>query len=126
MQIIILILSLITAFITGVIVGEGEDRIRFISAQWEEEEDMIDFVEAIGEAAVLENLAEECTELAQAALKVARIVRGENPTPMDIRDARNQLKEEKQDVLNLIYVHGNESFNYNKLSRWEDRLEGKA
>lgn len=34
-----------------------------------------------GEPALLEQLAEECSELAQAALKLARLERGENPTP---------------------------------------------
>ena len=38
-------------------------------------------IEEIGEAAMLEQLAEECTELAKAALKMARIIRKENPTP---------------------------------------------
>lgn len=37
-------------------------------------------IEEIGEAAMLEQLAEECTELAKAALKMARIIRKENPT----------------------------------------------
>ena len=36
-------------------------------------------IEEIGEAAMLEQLAEECTELAKAALKMARIIRKENP-----------------------------------------------
>lgn len=36
---------------------------------------------SIGEPALLEQLAEECSELAQAALKLARQERGENPTP---------------------------------------------
>lgn len=34
-------------------------------------------IEEIGEAAMLEQLAEECTELAKAALKMARIIRKE-------------------------------------------------
>lgn len=37
-------------------------------------------LEAIGRAAMLEQLAEEAAELAQAVLKGARIERGENPT----------------------------------------------
>ncbi len=36
----------------------------------------------IGEPAVYEQLAEECSELAKAALKMARILRNENPTPV--------------------------------------------
>ena len=41
----------------------------------------MNIVETIGSAAVLEQLAEESAELAQAALKLARKLRGVNPTP---------------------------------------------
>lgn len=41
-------------------------------------------VEKIGEAARWEQLAEECAELGHAALKVARILRGENPAPVNL------------------------------------------
>lgn len=40
-----------------------------------------DVLEMIGTAALLEQLAEESAELAQAALKMARKLRNENPTP---------------------------------------------
>ena len=40
-------------------------------------------IEAIGSAAMLEQLAEESAELAQAALKAARILRDDNPTPVE-------------------------------------------
>ena len=39
-----------------------------------------DVLEMIGTAALLEQLAEESAELAQAALKMARKIRNENPT----------------------------------------------
>ena len=39
---------------------------------------------ALGAAALLEQLAEESTELAHAALKQARIERDENPTPVSV------------------------------------------
>lgn len=55
-------------------------------------------VEKIGEPAVLELLAEECTELAHAALKLARIKRGENPTPTTEEEAISSLIEEMADV----------------------------
>ena len=45
-------------------------------------------IEEIGEAAMLEQLAEECTELAKAALKMARIIRKENPSPISGRNTR--------------------------------------
>ena len=42
---------------------------------------MNDIIDTIGLPAMLEQLAEECSELAQASLKYARLLRGENPTP---------------------------------------------
>ena len=56
-------------------------------------------IEVIGEAATLEMLAEECTELAQAALKIARAVRGENPPEKDVEQYHGDLMEEWADVL---------------------------
>lgn len=44
-----------------------------------------DVLEMIGTAALLEQLAEESAELAQAALKMARKLRNENPTPKTTR-----------------------------------------
>lgn len=41
--------------------------------------DLLDAVRFLGEPAVLEQLAEECAELAQAALKMARLQRGDKP-----------------------------------------------
>ena len=88
---------------------------------------MMNILQEIGEPAVLEQLAEECTELAQAALKLARILREENPTPVSRKEARDRLVDEKQDVMNCLYVHGNVGLNYEKLKRWEDRIrEDKA
>lgn len=88
---------------------------------------MMNILETIGEPAVLEQLAEECTELAQAALKLARILREENPTLVSRKEARDRLVDEKQDVMNCLYVHGNVGLNYEKLKRWEDRIrEDKA
>lgn len=50
----------------------------------------------IGEPAVLEQLAEECTELAQSALKLARKIRGENPTPKALRNARPACRKKQR------------------------------
>lgn len=55
-------------------------------------------IEAIGRAAMLEQLAEEAAELAQAALKAARILRGDNPTPVTLKEAEEHLVEEYTDV----------------------------
>lgn len=57
-----------------------------------------DIAKALGEPAVLELLAEECAELAQAALKMARWQRNENPTPKTWPECKLQLEEEMADV----------------------------
>lgn len=46
-----------------------------------------------------EALAEECSELAKAALKTSRIMRGENPTPIKKVEAIKQVEEEFTDVI---------------------------
>lgn len=54
--------------------------------------------EEIGEAALLEMMAEECVEAAHAALKLARLIRAENPTPASGKVVRKNLAEEIADV----------------------------
>lgn len=49
--------------------------------------------------AMYESLAEECAELAKAALKAARVIRGENPTPVSFSKAEQQVLEEFTDVI---------------------------
>ena len=75
--------------------------------------------------AAYEQLAEECSELAQAALKMARIERGENPTPVTPDLASLEMKEELTDIMVCAYILemtvDNETFD-NKLQRWVDRL----
>lgn len=56
-------------------------------------------VDYIGYPAMLEQLAEECAELGKAALKLARIVRKENPTPVTKEEALKNLREEYTDVV---------------------------
>lgn len=53
----------------------------------------------IGTPALLEQLAEECTELAQASLKYARKLRQDNPTPKKFCEIRDNFYEEVADVL---------------------------
>lgn len=55
-------------------------------------------IRTIGEPALLEQLAEECSELAQAALKLARLERCENPTPKTEEECVSALNEEMADV----------------------------
>ena len=59
---------------------------------------MNDIIDTIGLPAVLEQLAEECSELAQASLKYARLLRGENPTPKTRQECLEALTEEIADV----------------------------
>ena len=58
---------------------------------------------------MLEQLAEECAELAHASLKLARKIRGENPTPKDIPELIENLEEESADVNLFIWLLENES-----------------
>ena len=51
-------------------------------------------IEKIGRPAMLEQLAEEASELAQACLKLARKERGENPTPKSKAECERELIEE--------------------------------
>lgn len=56
-------------------------------------------IDVIGEAAMYEQFAEECVELAHAALKMARLLRGDNPPRnMSHRDCRKKIEEEFTDV----------------------------
>ena len=86
--------------------------------------------ERIGGAATLEQLAEEAAELAHAALKMARIVRGENPTPVSKEQAYLSLLEEIGDVrLCVSVLQDNYGTLYTskaedeKLERWRFRLD---
>lgn len=51
---------------------------------------------------MLEQLAEEAAELSQAALKLARVLRGENPTTVTRKEARKHLTEEYTDVFSAL------------------------
>ena len=94
---------------------------------------MSTIVEHIGVPALLEQTAEECCELAQACLKMARKIRDENPTPKSIEDIRDGLVEEAADVelcLELLefetkllsYIEVDRIMEEKK-ARWVNRLE---
>lgn len=81
----------------------------------------------IGIAAVYEQLAEESAELAKAALKCARIVRGENPTPVTIAEALGDLKEKYTDMILVadeLDLRVNTTIYTKTLRRWYDRIHG--
>lgn len=81
----------------------------------------------IGRSALLEQLAEECSELSQAALKQARILRGENPTPVTEQEAYNKVIEEYTDVIQMaieLNLQIDQSQLIRKDKRWNDRIKG--
>lgn len=61
-----------------------------------------DLASEIGAPALLEQCAEECSELSQFCLKMSRVLRGENPTPKTVDDVRPDMIEEMADVLLTI------------------------
>lgn len=61
--------------------------------------DYLDFIRAnLSERAMLEQLAEEAAELAQAALKMIRASSHENPTPVTPEEAYRNIIEECADI----------------------------
>lgn len=99
-------------------------------------------LDIIGAPAALEQCAEECSELAQACLKLARKLRGENPTPKDESALYAALEEEIADVMlclehvKEITMNGMGITQYElectlddmgeyKLNRWYERLGEK-
>ncbi len=86
--------------------------------------------EAVPVCELLAGLAEECCELAQAALKLRRCYDGKfNPTQADPDKQYEQFLEEIGDVelyldqlsINRIVIHDYKEW---KLARWRKRLEG--
>jgi len=87
--------------------------------------------DSIGRPALLEQLAEESVELAHAALKLARKLRGESPTPVDEESLTRNLMEEIADVdVMLSELAGTEIYDGEavarmcniKTRRWESRI----
>lgn len=86
--------------------------------------------ERVGAGPMLNQLAEECCELAQAALKYRRCIEEGNPTPVSEEEARKNLMEEIADVwlcTDLVPLTSEECDTINsymnmKYDRWENRL----
>ena len=79
-------------------------------------------------------LAEECNELAQAALKIYRILDGRNPTPVPLTQALSDVVEEVSDVLGVLraleltdaeFAAQYSRISADKFERWVDRLKEK-
>ena len=80
---------------------------------------------------LLAQLAEECAELSQGALKLRRALTGINPTPVTADEARKNLVEEAADVYNVLGLLLDAEDNaeiydiiWRKKARWVKRLEG--
>ena len=80
---------------------------------------------------LLAQLAEECAELSQAALKLRRALTGINPTPVAADEARRNLVEQAADVYNVLGLLLDAEDNAEiysiirrKKERWLKRLEG--
>lgn len=78
----------------------------------------------VPEAALYEQLAEECSELAQAALKKARKLRNENYTPKTMDEIDADILEEYNDVrlcTMVLNLSENPQVITDKLNRWIGR-----
>lgn len=93
---------------------------------------MDDILDHITLDEVLAQLAEEASELAQAALKLRRTMSKANPTPVTRHEAEEKLLEEIADVKLCLHVAGFESVQrkikanriiYQKAERWLKRLK---
>lgn len=93
----------------------------------------------ISKPEILAQLAEECSEMAHAALKLRRTMIDTNPTPVSYEKALSQLCEERDDMMLclLTFFYGTHleqpldgvdknSLAYRKAERWAQRLEGRA
>jgi NTP pyrophosphatase (non-canonical NTP hydrolase) len=86
----------------------------------------------IPEEELLVQLAEEASELAQAALKFHRVLDGRNPTQVRLSEAWANLQEEISDVFLCLTVLEINPVDQeylvsmqNKLDRWVGRLREK-
>ena len=81
----------------------------------------------VSERSLLEQLAEEAAELAQAALKYIRTFKdSDNPTPVGEVEALNRIHEEFTDVLlvcDLLGIEKQDDVYLRKLHRWHERLK---
>ena len=80
---------------------------------------------SLSRAALLEQMAEEAAELAQAALKTARILRKENPTPVTLEQSEDNLREEFTDLIlcaNVLKLFHDPDILLRKYERWISRI----
>lgn len=93
-----------------------EQRVEYIRSKQDENE-------------LLCQLAEEAAELSKAASKLARVIRGKNPTPVTHKEAFDNVLEELADVRVCMMALGYDRYDYSilmlmpdKIKRWVERL----
>ena len=112
---------------------EKDEAVQIIPIEYpSREECAIDVIrEMMPLAEVMTQLAEEASELAQAALKYRRTLSNANPTPITRREAEEKLLEEIADVKLCLHVSGFETVRHKiqvnrmitaKSQRWLQRL----
>lgn len=91
-------------------------------------------IDVLGNEEVLAQLAEECQELGQVALKMRRALSGINPTPKTVEQCAAHMDEEIADVMLCLMLLGylddphvftQQRIVNEKLLRWERRLKQK-
>ena len=85
-------------------------------------------IEQLGQEEILCQIAEEASELAQAALKYRRAISGKNPTPVTEAEAYRNLLEEYADCAISLQVFGVQygditGIMWQKYARWKERME---
>ena len=96
----------------------------------------VNFVrEQVPELDVIDQLLEEIAELQIACCKRKRSLKGTNPTPWTADEAQQSIKEESQDVLNVLCAMGMFGFDdpeqnstermKRKMARWVNRVKLK-
>ena len=80
-------------------------------------------INEIGEPAMLEMLDEELVECAHEALKLARVKRGENPTPRTEKEVRESLREEWTDAVQCAKELSLDVKKKRFEERWRERNE---
>ena len=95
----------------------------------------INFLQAhLSERAMLEQLAEEASELAQAALKMIRATSYENPTTVTLEEAYLNIIEECADISTCLEILGYNTTKerlliaktmHEKQQRWVERIKNK-
>lgn len=89
---------------------------------------MVPVKDILPEDELLAQLAEECTELAQAALKLRRAITEVNWTPKSIEECKNAMIEEHADIcvcfkaLNWDDKEARKQIMESKEDRWSWRL----